>query len=80
MSSSFSLQTLGTALLLYGIMAITDKRNMAVPKGVIPLAIGLTLFMVITCTGNNTGAAVNPARDLSPRVYSLIIGYDSAFR
>jgi len=72
-------QAMGTALLLYGIMAITDKRNMQVPKGVIPLAIGLTLFMVISCSGSNTGAALNPARDLGPRLYSLAIGYDDVF-
>lgn len=72
-------QILGTALLLFGILAVTDRRNMQVPKGGIPMAVAMVLFGVITATGSNTGAALNPARDLSPRLYSLIIGYDDAF-
>ena len=73
-------QVMGTAMLLFGIMAATDGRNMAVPKGGRPAVIGLVLFGVITATGSNTGAAVNPARDFSPRLYSYIIGYHDVFK
>ena len=76
---STSTQTMGTALLLLGILAVTDRRNMSVPKGGVPAAIGLVLFGVITASGSNTGAAVNPARDFSPRLYSYAIGYHDVF-
>ena len=71
---------MGTAMLLFGIMAVTDRRNMEVPKGGVGAAIGLVLFGVITASGSNTGAALNPARDFSPRLYSYIIGYDNVFK
>ncbi|XP_037072681.1 LOW QUALITY PROTEIN: aquaporin-9-like [Pollicipes pollicipes] len=80
LGGAFLDQVMGTALLMYGIMAITDKRNTNVPKGVVPLAIGVTLFGVITCSSSNTGAALNPARDFAPRVYSYIIGYKDVFK
>ncbi|KAF0308010.1 Aquaporin-9 [Amphibalanus amphitrite] len=73
-------QAMGTAMLLFGIMAVTDRRNMEVPKGGVGAAIGLVLFGVITASGSNTGAALNPARDFSPRLYSYIIGYDNVFK
>ncbi|KAK3097877.1 hypothetical protein FSP39_014074 [Pinctada imbricata] len=43
---TFGDQVFGTALLLICVMAITDERNMAVPKGLVPIAIGLVVVVI----------------------------------
>ena len=61
-------------------MAISDKQNLNVPKAFTPMAVGIVLYGAIACSCANTGAALNPARDLGPRIYSYLIGYDQVFR
>ncbi|KAF7636132.1 hypothetical protein Mgra_00004391 [Meloidogyne graminicola] len=66
-------QLFGTALLTAGLWAITDKRN-RIPNGLIPLLAGLILTMISLTFGLNGGFAINPARDLGPRLFMLSIG------
>ena len=62
-------------LLLLCVCAITDTRNMEVPKGLVPLLVGLTVLNIGVCFGFNCGYAINPARDLAPRLFTLIAGW-----
>ena len=57
------------------VLAITDQNNMAAPKGVIPLCIGLVVLAIGTSFGANCGYAINPARDLGPRIFTAIAGW-----
>lgn len=57
------------------VLAITDERNMQVPKGLVPIAIGLTIVVILTAFETNCGAALNPARDLGPRIFTAIAGW-----
>ena len=41
-----------------------------VSKQVIPFFIGLTILAIGVCFGYNCGYAINPARDLGPRLFS----------
>nr|G5CTG0.1 RecName: Full=Aquaporin-3; Short=AQP-3 [Milnesium tardigradum]AEP14557.1 aquaporin 3 [Milnesium tardigradum] len=66
---------LGTGLLVMGIFAIIDPNNMAVPKGQIPLYVGFLISSLIFSFSYNAGAALNPARDLAPRLFLWVIGY-----
>ena len=59
-------QTLGTALLLIIILAVTDENNMKVPSGLVPLYIGLGLTAIHLSFALNAGCAINPARDFAP--------------
>lgn len=59
-------QALGTAVLLIIILAVTDKKNMKVSSGLVPLLIGLGLAAIHISLAYNAGCAINPARDLSP--------------
>eukprot|EP00057_Strongylocentrotus_purpuratus_P018791 XP_011673265.1 PREDICTED: aquaporin-3-like [Strongylocentrotus purpuratus] len=68
-------QILGTALLMSCILAITDKRNNSPPNGMEPLLIGLVVFNIGICFGYNCGYAINPARDLGPRLFTACAGY-----
>ncbi|XP_063599911.1 aquaporin-3-like isoform X4 [Penaeus indicus] len=68
-------QVVGTMLLLICVCAITDPRNMEVPKALIPLFVGFTVLNIGVCFGFNCGYALNPARDLAPRFFTLIAGW-----
>ncbi|KAK7072589.1 Aquaporin-3, partial [Halocaridina rubra] len=68
-------QVVGTAILLICVCAITDPRNMEVPKYMVPLFVGFTVLNIGICFGFNCGYAINPARDLSPRLFTLIAGW-----
>lgn len=61
--------------LLLIVFAIFDSRNLGVPRGLEPVVIGL-LIIVISCSlGFNSGCAMNPARDLSPRLFTALAGW-----
>ena len=42
-----------------------------------PLLIGATVFAIGASIGVNTGYALNPARDLGPRLFTLCFGWGS---
>ena len=44
-------------------------------KGLIPVSVGFIVFTIGMAFGFNCGFAINPARDLSPRLFSLAAGY-----
>lgn len=62
-------------LLMLSVMAISDPRNMKVPAPLVPLYVGLTVLAIGICFGANCGYAINPARDLAPRLLTLIAGW-----
>ncbi|MEP7272736.1 MAG: MIP family channel protein, partial [Acidobacteriota bacterium] len=68
-------QIFGTAILLLVILAITDARNSAPTGNLAPLFIGLLVFVIGTAFGFNAGYAINPARDLGPRLFTAIAGW-----
>lgn len=73
----FADQIFGTMLLVLIAMAVTDKRNMNVPHGLVPVVIGLGVTGILTGYVHNCGAALNPARDLGPRIFTAIAGWSS---
>lgn len=72
-------QIFGTFLLLLAICAITDRRNNKIPDGLVPMYIGFVIVAIGIAYGANCGYALNPARDLGPRLFSLIAGWKEAF-
>ncbi|KAG9320589.1 hypothetical protein KVV02_006929 [Mortierella alpina] len=71
---AFVYEFIATALLLIIILATTDKKNN--PAGVIqPLTMGLSITLIGTAFGYQTGYAINPARDLGPRFFTAISGW-----
>jgi len=65
---------IGAFILLLVVFAVTDKRN-GVPGGFVPLVVFLTILGIGTSFGMQTGFAVNPARDLGPRIMTAMVGY-----
>jgi glycerol uptake facilitator protein len=72
-------QIIGTAILLFVIVAITDLRNNVVAGGLTPIAIGFLIVAIGMAWGTDAGYAINPARDFGPRLASFLTGYGSAF-
>lgn len=69
---------LGTALLLFGVRAVTDRRNAAPGANLEPVLVGVIVWSIGLSLGGLTGYAINPARDLGPRLTSAVFGWGSA--
>lgn len=65
----------GTALMVFTANVVSDPSNDAVPPGFAPLIIGVVVALVITVIGPLTGAGLNPARDLGPRLLASLSGW-----
>ena len=72
---TFFLQVFATALLMLCVLAITDKKNMETAKGLFPISVGFIVFTLGMSFGFNWGFAINPARDLMPRLFTLMAGW-----
>ncbi|AAO29152.1 MIP family channel protein [Xylella fastidiosa subsp. fastidiosa] len=70
-----------TAFLVFGIFAITERFNEAAPTANSgALVIGLLVATIGACMGYLEGWAINPARDLGPRLFAFLAGWgESAF-
>ncbi|MFF9689816.1 MIP/aquaporin family protein [Streptomyces sp. NPDC014623] len=77
---AFRDQVIGTAILLLLIMAVTDVLNTPPGANLAPFVIGLIVVAIGMAWGTNAGYAINPARDLGPRLASFITGYGGAWR
>ena len=74
-AAGFGDQVLGTALLLFLILAVTDDRNQAPQANLTPLVIGLIVVAIGMSMGAMHGYAINPARDFGPRLLSAAAGF-----
>jgi glycerol uptake facilitator protein len=70
-------QILGTGLLVMLIFAVIDEFNAPVKANLAPLAVGLIVVAIGVSFGANAGYAINPARDLGPRLFAWIEGWKS---
>jgi len=68
-------QVVGTALLVIVISALTDTRNSAPESKLGPLVVGLLVVVIGMAYGVNAGYAINPARDLGPRLFTALAGW-----
>lgn len=65
----------GTALLVAVIFGITDERNAPAPAVLAPMIVGMLVIGAGASLGLNCGYAINPARDLAPRLFSAMAGW-----
>jgi glycerol uptake facilitator protein len=68
-------QVVGTAFLLAFVFALVDETNLAPQSNLGPMLIGLVVMAVGISYGANAGYAINPARDLGPRLFAVIPGW-----
>ncbi|GAA6066920.1 aquaporin-3b [Tachysurus ichikawai] len=70
-------QVIGTAALIVCILAIVDPYNNPIPRGLEAFTVGFVVLVIGLSMGFNSGYAVNPARDLGPRIFTSIAGWGS---
>ncbi|MEV7323885.1 MIP/aquaporin family protein [Streptomyces sp. NPDC093970] len=68
-------QTVGAAFMIMFVMAVIDMRNPAVRVFLGPPVIGFAVAAIGLSYGANAGYAINPARDLGPRVFAWAMGW-----
>lgn len=68
-------QIVGTALLLLVICALSDTKNSAPESRLGPVVVGLLVLAIGASFGVNAGYAINPARDLGPRLFTAVAGW-----
>lgn len=73
---AFAVEAFGTAILVFVIFALTERRNAGIPtNGIAPFFIGFTVAALISLFAPITQAGWNPARDFGPRIVSWIAGW-----
>jgi len=74
-----SAECVGIFLLVFLIFSLTEGCNIGRPDNAFaPVFIGLTVTIIICIIAPLTQAGLNPARDLSPRLFSYLAGWGSA--
>jgi glycerol uptake facilitator protein len=68
-------QVIGTALLVGCIFAVIDEYNAPAKANLAPFIIGLIVVVIGMSFGVNAGYAINPARDLGPRLFAALQGW-----
>lgn len=69
----------GTMILILGVLAVGDDKNLA-PRGNIgPLIVGFVVLAVGLSLGGPSGYSINPARDLGPRLFGALVGTEGLF-
>lgn len=68
-------QIVGTALLVLVIFALGDARNFAPEPRLGPVLVGAAVVLIGMSFGLNAGYAINPARDLGPRLFTFVAGW-----
>ncbi|CAN8219929.1 unnamed protein product [Coccothraustes coccothraustes] len=64
-----------TVMLILGILVIHDEKNNGAVKGAQPMLTGILVLGIGLGMGLNTGYAINPSRDLPPRIFTAIAGW-----
>src|SRR3954462_14724625 len=83
-SANFVTEVIGTAVLVFGILAIAaNAQTLSKPgdvdlsfvfsRGLQPLLVGVLVLGIGLSLGGPTGYAINPARDLGPRIAHAIL-------
>uniref|UniRef100_A0AAR2LME7 Aquaporin 10a n=1 Tax=Pygocentrus nattereri TaxID=42514 RepID=A0AAR2LME7_PYGNA len=68
-------QVVGTATLLLCILPLNDKRNRPAPEALLPPIVATVVLGIAMSMSSNCGGAINPARDLGPRLFTLTAGW-----
>lgn len=65
-------EIIGTAMLLLGVLGIAQTEN-GIGSGLGPYLVGMLVFGIGLSLGGPTGYAINPARDLGPRLAHALL-------
>ncbi|HHH40758.1 MAG TPA: aquaporin family protein, partial [Chloroflexi bacterium] len=66
-------------VLLWGVLAGFDTKNLGVGANLGPLMVGFVVLAIGLTLGGPSGYAINPARDLGPRIFGTLVGTTGLF-
>uniref|UniRef100_A0A8B9HV86 Aquaporin 10a n=1 Tax=Astyanax mexicanus TaxID=7994 RepID=A0A8B9HV86_ASTMX len=75
LQTNFFDQVVGTATLLLCILPLNDKRNRPAPEALLPPIVAAVVLGIAMSMSSNCGGAINPARDLGPRLFTFTAGW-----
>ncbi len=76
---AFVAEIIGTMVLLWGVLASGDAKNLGVGANLGPMIVALTVLAVGLSLGGPSGYSINPARDLGPRIFGTLVGTKGLF-
>jgi glycerol uptake facilitator protein len=68
-------QIIATFFLVLFVLAVIDTKNLSVQSNMGPFIIGMAVMAIGVAFGVGTGYAINPARDLGPRIFLWLEGW-----
>jgi glycerol uptake facilitator protein len=71
-SANLITEIIGTSVLVFGVLALGSYKP-ANDSGLTPLLVGLLVWSIGLSLGGPTGYAINPARDLAPRLAHALL-------
>ncbi|MDR3565290.1 MAG: aquaporin family protein [Negativicutes bacterium] len=69
----------GTMVLMWGILASGDSKNLGLMHNMGPFLVGGTVLAIGLSLGGPSGYAINPARDFGPRLFGTLVGTTGLF-
>ncbi len=72
-------EAFGTMVLLWGVLASGDAKNLGLKNNMGPFLVGFTVLAVGLSLGGPSGYSINPARDLGPRIFGALVGTKGLF-
>ncbi len=72
-------EIIGTATLLWGVLASGDAKNLGLKDNLGVWIVGGVVLAVGMSLGGPSGYAINPARDLGPRIFGTLVGTKGLF-
>jgi glycerol uptake facilitator protein len=76
-SANLISEAIATAALVIGLLSVLTPRNLVpntgFPDAFAPLLVGVIVFGIGLSLGGSTGYAINPARDLGPRLAHMLL-------
>ncbi|KAJ3157521.1 glycerol channel [Geranomyces michiganensis] len=76
-AGAFFSEFIATAILAIGLLSIGQQKSPDRPKYYAPVAVAFLVMVIGMALGAPTGYAMNPARDVAPRLLTLVAGYGS---
>lgn len=70
---NFTCEFIGTFILIFLIFAIFNPNNGSFPSGLGTYIVGILIWAIGLSLGGPTGYAINPARDLGPRIAHALL-------
>lgn len=75
--SNLLTEIIGTAALVLGLLTVLTPKNLlpnsGFETGLAPILVGLIVWAIGISLGGSTGYAINPARDLGPRLAHFVL-------